>query len=42
MNFKKIKELKKDNEPGELLDTCKIKVELSFYRHLVAAALLAK
>jgi hypothetical protein len=40
MNFKKIKELKKDNKLGELLDTCEMKVELSFYRHLVVAILL--
>ena len=42
MDFKKIKELQRKNVVGEFLDTCKMKVELPFYRHLVVVALLVE
>ena len=42
MDFKKIKELQRKNVLGEFLDTCEMKVELSYYRHLVGVALLAE
>jgi hypothetical protein len=37
-----INNLEKNNKLGEVLDTLEVRVELSFYRHLVTYAWLAE